>query len=153
MKTVVYWLKFHWNMFLKVWFTICKHYYWIRLGSGQRERERERLSLSAFLRTEDIGVHIVHISRLIITYTLVLDRQTVFIWMDKWWWPCLLIHLHICNLALICKTTRKWINSLAPGRFDYSLKLVNFKLISTINIFSIFCQIAIRLMPQHLTDH
>ena len=25
-----------------------------------RERERERLSLSAFLRTEDIGVHIVH---------------------------------------------------------------------------------------------
>ena len=36
----------------------------------ERERERERLSLSAFLRTEDIGVHIVHISRLIITYTL-----------------------------------------------------------------------------------
>ena len=34
------------------------------------ERERERLSLSVFLRTEDIGVHIVHISRLIITYTL-----------------------------------------------------------------------------------
>ena len=33
-------------------------------------RERERLSLSAFLRTEDIRVHIVHISRLIITYTL-----------------------------------------------------------------------------------
>ena len=33
-------------------------------------RERERLSLSAFLRTEDIGVHIVHISLLIITYTL-----------------------------------------------------------------------------------
>ena len=32
--------------------------------------ERERLSLSAFLGTEDIGVHIVHISRVIITYTL-----------------------------------------------------------------------------------
>ena len=32
--------------------------------------ERERLSLSAFLGTEDIGVHIVHISRAIITYTL-----------------------------------------------------------------------------------
>ena len=32
--------------------------------------ERERLSLSAFLRTEDIGVHIVHISCVIITYTL-----------------------------------------------------------------------------------
>ena len=34
------------------------------------ERERERLSLSAFLRTVEIGVHIVHISCLIITYTL-----------------------------------------------------------------------------------
>ena len=33
-------------------------------------RERERFSLSTFLRTEDIRVHIVHISRLIITYTL-----------------------------------------------------------------------------------
>ena len=44
-------------------------------------------------------------------------------------------------------------NSLAPGGFDYSLKLVNFKLISTINILSIFCEIAIRWMPQYLTDH
>ena len=43
--------------------------------------------------------------------------------------------------------------SLAPGRFDFSLKLVNFKLISTINILSIFCEIAIRWMLQHLTDH
>ena len=34
------------------------------------------------------------------------------------------------------------VNSLAPGRFDYSLKLVNLKLISTINILSIFCEIA-----------
>ena len=33
-------------------------------------KERERLSLSAFLGTEDIGVHIVHINRVIITYTL-----------------------------------------------------------------------------------
>ena len=45
------------------------------------------------------------------------------------------------------------INSLAPGGFDYSLKLVNFKFISTINIWSIFCEIAIRWMPQYLTDH
>ena len=44
--------------------------------------------------------------------------------------------------------------SLAPGGFFYySLKLVNFKLISTINIFSFFCEIAIRWMPQPLTDH
>ena len=33
-------------------------------------KERERLSWSAFFGTEDIGVHIVHISRVIITYTL-----------------------------------------------------------------------------------
>ena len=45
------------------------------------------------------------------------------------------------------------INSLAPGRFDYSLKLVNVKLISTIDILSILCEIAIRWMPQHLTEH
>ena len=42
----------------------------IEWNSNFEAREREKLSLSAFLRTEDIGVHIVHISRLIITYTL-----------------------------------------------------------------------------------
>ena len=41
------------------------------------------------------------------------------------------------------------INSLAAGRSDHSLKLVNFKLISMINILSIICEIAIRWMPQH----
>ena len=45
------------------------------------------------------------------------------------------------------------INSLAPGGFDYSLKLANFKLISTINVWSIFCEIAIRWMPQPVNDH
>ena len=45
------------------------------------------------------------------------------------------------------------LNSLAPGGFDYSLKLTNFKLISTLNILSIFCEIAVRWMPQHPTDH
>ena len=52
------------------------------------------------------------------------------------------------NLALLSH-----INSLAPGGFDHSLKSVHFKFISTINILSIFCEIAIRWMPQHLTDH
>ena len=45
------------------------------------------------------------------------------------------------------------INSLAPGEIDYSLKLGNFKLISRINIVSIFCEIPIRWMPQDLTDY
>ena len=44
-------------------------------------------------------------------------------------------------------------NSLAPGGFDYSLKLVNFKLISMIDILSISLEITIRWMPQHLTEH
>ena len=35
---------------------------------------------------------------------------------------------------------------------DNSLKFENFKLISMINIFSIFCKIAIKWLP-HLTDH
>ena len=45
------------------------------------------------------------------------------------------------------------LNSLAPGGFDNSMKLINFKLISTIDILSIFWEIAIRWMPQHLTDY
>ena len=32
--------------------------------------KRQRLSLSAFWGTEDIGVHIVHVSRVIMTYAL-----------------------------------------------------------------------------------
>ena len=31
------------------------------------------------------------------------------------------------------------INSLAPGGFDYSLNLINFKLISMIDILNILC--------------
>ena len=45
------------------------------------------------------------------------------------------------------------VNSLNPGGFDYSLKSVNFKLILTLNTLSIFSEIVIRWMPQHLTDH
>ena len=43
-------------------------------------------------------------------------------------------------------------NSLAPGGYDYTIKLVNFKVISMINILSIFCEIALRWMPQNLTN-
>ena len=45
------------------------------------------------------------------------------------------------------------LNTLAPGGFDYRLKWVNFKLISMVDILSIFYEIAIRWMPQHPTDH
>ena len=45
------------------------------------------------------------------------------------------------------------VNSSAPRGFDYSLDWVSFKLISMINILSIFCEIAIEWMPQHLIDH
>ena len=49
-------------------------------------------------------------------------------------------------------TRPQWVNSLAPGGFRYSLKLVYFNLISMVNILRIFYEIAIRWMPQHLTD-
>ena len=57
------------------------------------------------------------------------------------------------NLWYLTCVYALFINSLAPGEFDCSLKLVNFKLISMINIVSIFCKIAIKWMPQHLTGH
>ena len=44
------------------------------------------------------------------------------------------------------------VNSLTPVVLDYSIKLVDFKLISTIIIRSIFCEMAIRWMLQYLTD-
>ena len=43
-------------------------------------------------------------------------------------------------------------NSLAPGRCRCDLKLVIFKLIPRIHIWSIFCEIALRWMPQDLTS-
>ena len=55
----------------------------------------------------------------------------------------------LSNLSQDCDS----VNSLAPGRFDHSLKFVNFKLISTINILTILCEIAMRWRPQHLTGH
>ena len=65
-------------------------------------------------------------------------------WALYWNWT------RICGRSCLpCKS----LNSLPPGGFHYSLKLVNVKLISTINIWSIFCEIAIRWMPQYLTDH
>ena len=44
------------------------------------------------------------------------------------------------------------INSLAPEKCGCNLKLVVFKLISTLDIFSIPCEIALGWMPQGLTD-
>ena len=56
----------------------------------------------------------------------------------------------VCNIGYPFETN---LNSVLAGKFDYSLKLVNFKLISMINILSIFCEIAIKSMPRYLTDH
>ena len=56
---------------------------------------------------------------------------------------------HFCLGFTLIITLTHW-----PLRgFNYHLKLVYFKLISMINILSIFCEIAMRWMPQHLTDH
>ena len=50
------------------------------------------------------------------------------------WWDA-------CRMSLPFTCGKQWINSLAPGGFDYSLKLVNFKLIPMINILSIFYEL------------
>ena len=70
-QTFKFWDSVH--LILEIWRYIVFKYGSIsawKISSNSESRERERLSLSAFLRTEDIGVHIVHISCLIITYTL-----------------------------------------------------------------------------------
>ena len=60
--------------------------------------------------------------------------------------PCILIE----NLP--SNTRHTTFNSLIPGRCGFKRKLVIFKLISRINILSTSCKIALRWMPQHLTN-
>ena len=50
-------------------------------------------------------------------------------------------HLQLKLTSLAEVTTKSIFKSLVPGGFDYSLKLVNFKFISMINILNIFCEI------------
>ena len=47
----------------------------------------------------------------------------------------------------------KKINSLCPGRCDCNLKLIIFKHLSMTDILNISYEIALRWMPQELTDH
>ena len=44
------------------------------------------------------------------------------------------------------------LNSLAPGRCGYYLKLIIFKLASRINVLSVSCEIVLRWMPEDLTN-
>ena len=94
-----------------------------------------------------------------------MELTTFFIYVQKWnlgkasgWWFSLqpycvyLILAPTTNAVSLCCVVCDF-NSWVPGGIDYSLKLVNFKLILTINFISIFCEIALRWMPQHLTDH
>ena len=46
----------------------------------------------------------------------------------------------------------KVVNSLDPGRFGCNVNLVNLKLISRIDIFSIYCGTDLRWLPQDLTN-
>ena len=56
------------------------------------------------------------------------------------------------RVMMLSETSEKHI-SLTPGGFDNRLRLVNFKLVSMIISLSVFCEIIIRWMPLHLTDH
>ena len=55
-------------------------------------------------------------------------------------------------LTNICVTRPQWVNSLNPERFGWNLDRV-FKLISMINGWGIYCQIALRWMSLDLTDN
>ena len=50
------------------------------------------------------------------------------------------------------KNVKVSVNALAPGRCGCNLKLINFKIISRIEISGISCEITRRWMPQDLTD-
>ena len=50
---------------------------------GDRLRVREWLSLTAFLGTADIRVHVVHISRVIIAYTLESLSSLTILWQHR----------------------------------------------------------------------
>ena len=89
-------------------------------------------------------------------YSLVgLFRQHVLSLQQKsncfilWFWFIYVANVLILMGCLCC--FHYYFNSLAPGGLHCSLKLVNFKLISTTNC--IFCEIVIRWVPRNLTDH
>ena len=63
-----------------------------------------------------------------------------------------LIHLRRVTHRNLTTPWKPQLTHWPLGGFDWSLKLVNFKLISPINIWSIYCEIAIRWIPQYLTD-
>ena len=56
------------------------------------------------------------------------------------------------SLAYIYGIRGRWVNSLAPSRWESNFKSVIFKLISQIDISSISYEIALGWIPQHLTD-
>ena len=45
-----------------------------------------------------------------------------------------------------------WVNSLAPGRFEWNSRSVSFKVISVIDGWEIICEIALRWMSLDLSD-
>ena len=57
-----------------------------------------------------------------------------------------------CGRVASIAIKRNDINSLAPGRFERSLRKVIFKLILMIGGWGILCKIALRWMPMDLTD-
>ena len=80
-KIVVYWLKFNWNWSPRIQL----QYSSIGLDNGLAPvRERERLSLSAFLGTVDIRVHVVHIG----------NGQATSHYLNEWWY-ILLTHIYV----------------------------------------------------------
>ena len=54
---------------------------------------------------------------------------------------------------VVCQCIEAPINSLAPGKFKWNFRYVIFKWILVIDVWGISYEIALRWMPQDLTDH
>ena len=85
----------------------------------------------------------------------------VMAWCHQWWHQAITYdqatsqYLSQCwprSMSPFGITRPQWVNTLAPGRCGFNLKLVIFKLILRIDILSYSYEIALRWMTQDLTD-
>ena len=58
----------------------------------------------------------------------------------------------ICLLTHICITRSQWVNSLAPGKFEWNFRYVIFKRILVIDVLDISCEIALMWMSLNFAD-
>ena len=78
------------------------------------------------------------------------------------WWPWELMStparkqptsMEICRASVACNCSGyNWVNSLAPGKFEWHFRYLIFQIISVIDGWGISCELALRWMSLDLTD-